>query len=323
MESRWDSDQATQLHINDLDPFAVQAAGRQRLQLLVRQLSDGAYLTMPAVVLSDGRESPRMVLVSGQHGNEWNGPWILHRLANMLDPDEIRGTLVILPVANPLAFYEGRRVSALDSIDLNRTYRGGRPRKPTEHLGALLWRSVFSRTDYLVDVHSGGPGEYLPFTATPDGKDLDLARALNLRFIHLPRRTKAGFLVHACQEAGVRALLIEVGGGHSLDWIYHQEVIDGLVNGMRTVGMLAGDPVRGPEPYVFDHKEIVPAPCAGFFEPAVELLGRRVRQGDSLGTITPILAESGVDVPTPRGGIVLYLRRALSVGEQDSLVHVV
>jgi len=290
--------------------------------LVVRQLSDGSFLTMPAAVLSDGRDGPRMVLVAGQHGDEWNGPWILHRLANELNPDEVRGTLVILPIANPLAFNEGSRVSAVDSIDLNRTYGGGRPRKPTEHLGALLWRSVFSRADYLIDLHSGGPGEYLPFAATPNGIDLELARALNLRFIHTPGQTKAGFLVNACQQAGVHALLIEVGGGRSLDQQYHGEVLDGLVNLMRTVGMLPGPPVRGPEPYVFHRKDIVSSPCAGFFQPVVEL-GQRVREGDCLGTITPILAGEGLEVTAPRDGIVLYLRREPSVGEQDSLVHLV
>lgn len=319
---RWNRDQITQLPVHELDPYAMHAVGRQRLQLVVRQLSDGSFLTMPAAVLSDGRDGPRMVLVAGQHGDEWNGPWILHRLANELDPDEVRGTLVILPIANPLAFNEGSRVSAVDSIDLNRTYGGGRPRKPTEHLGVLLWRSVFSQADYLIDLHSGGPGEYLPFAATPNGKDLELARALNLRFIHTPGQTKAGFLVNACQQAGVHALLIEVGGGRSLDAQYHREVLDGLVNLMRAVGMLPGDPVRGPEPYVFARKDIVSSPCAGFFQPAVRL-GEHVREGDPLGTVTPILAEEGLEVRAPRDGIVLYLRREPSVGEQDSLVHLV
>lgn len=322
MQQLWNSDQITRLHISELDPFAVQAAGRQRLQLVVRQLSDGSFLTMPAAVLSDGRNSPRMVLVAGQHGNEWNGPWILHRLANMMDPDQVRGTLVLLPIANPLAFNEGRRASAVDSIDLNRTYGGGRPRKPTEHLGVLLWKSVFSRTDYLIDLHSGGPGEYLPYAATPDGQDLDLAQALNLRFIHTPGQTKAGFLIDTCQRAGVRAVLIEVGGGRSLDRQYHQMVIDGLMNVMQVVSILPGDPLRGPEPYVFRCKDIVSAPCAGFFQRAVEL-GQHVREGEDLGIITPILAEAEVRVTAPRDGVVLYLRREAAVGEQDSLVHIV
>jgi len=184
--------QVTQLHITELHSFAAHARGRHRLRLAVRQLSDGSLLTMPAAVLSDGTDRPRMVLVAGQHGNEWNGPWILHHLAGALNPDDVHGTLVLVPIANPLAFNEGRRVSVVDSIDLNRTYGGGRPRKPTEHLGALLWEGLFSRTDYLIDLHSGGPGEYLPFAATPFGNDLELARVLNLPFIHTPWPDETG-----------------------------------------------------------------------------------------------------------------------------------
>lgn len=322
MQEFWDSQQIQLLPITELDPFAQHAAGRQRLQLLVRQLSDGSFLTMPAVVISDGRVGPRLVLVGGQHGNEWNGPWILHRLANTLNPDDVRGTVVILPIANPLAFNEGRRVPAIDSIDLNRTYAGGRPRKPTEHLGVLLWESIFSRTDYLIDVHSGGPGEYLPFVATPEGKDLALARRLNLRFIHTPRQTKSGFLVDTCVEAGIHALLVEVGGGRSLDERYHQAVIDGVLNVMRSVDVLDGMVREGAEPYVFQQKEIVSAPAAGFLQPAVEL-GDQIREGGLIGHIVPVLAEEGVEIRSPRSGIVLYLRREVAVGEQESLVHIV
>lgn len=318
----WSFDPAQWLPIDHLGDFAARAVGLQRRHLMVRQLRDGSFLTLPAAVISDGRDGPWLVLVSGQHGNEWNGPWILHRLIHVLDPEQIRGTAVILPIANPMAFNEGRRASLVDSIDLNRTYGGRAPRKPTEHLGAILWDSVFSRADYLIDLHSGGPGEYLPFASAVNGNELTLARALNLPYIHTPRTTKSGFLVDTCQQSGIHAILIEVGGGRSLDTQYHATVLDGLTNFMRTVGMLEGEPVLGPRPYVFDRKDIVPAPCAGFFHPAVEL-GQRVEEGQPLGAITALLSEESVEVPSPRAGIVLYLRREPVAGEQDSLAHIV
>jgi hypothetical protein len=318
----WDFDPADWLPIHRLGDFAASAVGRQRCQLMVRQLRDGSFLTVPAAVISDGSGGPWLVLVSGQHGNEWNGPWILHRLMHRLSPEDVHGTIVILPIANPMAFNEGRRVSLVDSIDLSRTYGGRRPRKPTEHLGAALWDSVFSGADYLVDLHSGGPGEYLPYASAVDGKELDLARTLNLPYVHTPQRTKAGFLVDTCQQSGIRAILIEVGGGHSLDVQYHQAVLDGLVNFARAVGMLEGEPVRGAQPYVFTRKDIVSAPSAGFFRPAVQL-GQLVQEGDPLGVITPLLSDDRVEILSPRVGVVLYLRKEPVVGEQDSLAHIV
>lgn len=321
----WSFDPTEWLPIDELGDFAATAIGCQRRQLMVRQLRDGSFLTVPAAVISnghDGRDGPRLVLVAGQHGNEWNGPWILHRLTHRLNPEQVHGTIVILPIANPLAFNEGRRVSLVDSIDLNRTYGGRRPRKPTEYLGAILWDSFFSRADYLIDLHSGGPGEYLPFASAVNGKELALARALNLRYIHTPQRTKSGFLVDTCQLSDIRAILIEVGGGRSLDVQYHRAVLDGLSNFMRAVGMLEGEAIPGPEPYVFERKDIVSSPCAGFFRPAVEL-GQRIEAGERLGTITPLLSENDVEITSPREGIVLYLRKEPLVGEQDSLAHLV
>jgi hypothetical protein len=51
-----------------------------------------------------------------------------------------------------------------------------------------------------VDIHSGGPGESLPFAASPEGSHLELAKNLNLEFIHTPGPTKNGFLVDVCQN---------------------------------------------------------------------------------------------------------------------------
>jgi predicted deacylase len=310
------------ISIQELDTFATNASGKQILRIEVRQLGDGSYLSMPAVVISDGSHSPRMVLVSGQHGDEWNGPWILHQLTAMVKPDQVRGTLVILPLANPLAFNERSRVAALDGIDLNRTYGSDHPRKPTEHLGMILWELIFSKTDYLIDLHSAGPGVYLPFSATPNRKDLEFARALNLAYIHTPNTTKTDFLVDACQRSGIRAVLIEVGGGRALDHQYHQTVTDGLLNVMKEVGILAGDPTKGTEPYIFEHKYILSAPCAGFFSPSVKL-GQKVRKGDHIGVVTPLLTGSEVKIQSPRDGLVLYLRREPAIEEQDSIAHII
>ncbi|MGD8997682.1 MAG: succinylglutamate desuccinylase/aspartoacylase family protein [Anaerolineae bacterium] len=318
----WRVDPDEWLPIDELGDFAERAIGCQRRHLMVRQLRDGSFLTVPAAVISDGRDGPWLVLVSGQHGNEWNGPWILHRLTHSLNPEQVSGTIVILPIANPMAFNEGRRASLVDSIDLNRTYGGRPPRKPTEHLGAILWDSVFSRADYLIDLHSGGPGEYLPFASAVNGKELALARTLNLPYIHTPQRTKSGFLVDTCQQIGIRAIMVEVGGGHSLDTQYHPAVLDGLANFMRAVGILEGEPVPGPEPYVFGSKAIVSAPCAGFFQPGVEL-GQHVQEGDPLGYVTALLSEVRVEILSPRAGTVLYLRKEPVIGEQDSLAHIV
>ncbi len=316
-----EADEITTLRLGEENLFWRIPSGRRRVRLVVRSLRDGSRLSLPAITLSDGQTHPCMALVAGQHGNEWNGPWILHRLAREIDPREVRGTLVILPLSNPLAFNEGRRVSSVDHIDLNRTFGGTHARKPTEHLGVSLWKAIFEHVEFLIDLHSGGPGEYFPFVAAPGGRDLALARSLNLPFIHTPEGTKPRFLVSSCQQAGIHAVLVEFGGGRSLDRQYHERVKDGLKNALRFAGVLSGEVEQGSEPYIFQQKQIVPAPVAGFFESAVQL-GQHIRTGDIIGSVTPLLAERSIDVPSPHDGTVLYLRREPAVAGQESLAHI-
>ena len=66
-----------------------------------------------------------------------------------------------------------------------------------------------------------------------------------------------------------------------------------------------------------------PLPWKGLMiKPAVQL-EQRVQEGDCQGVIVPLLDENGVEVLSPRDGIVLHLRREPVVGEQDSLVHII
>lgn len=310
------------ISMSEFQRFVEEVAGRQRVHLAMQGRLDGSSLSVPITVLRGPQPGPTMVLVSGQHGNEWNGPWILRQLAASLDPADLLGTVIAIPIANTLAFNEGMRVSSVDRVDMNRTYLGGVSRKPTEYLAEGLWKTIFSKADYLIDIHSGGPGVYLPFTATPGGKHLDLARSLNLPFIHTPEPGKNGFLVNACQENGIAALLIEVGGGHSLDREHHRPVQEGLVNLMRRVGTYSGSPTAGGDPRIFTEKTIVPAPAAGFFLSQVQL-GQELVQGDMLGEIFPVLGDDALQITTPRAGVVLYLRRAPLLSEKASLVHLV
>jgi predicted deacylase len=64
-----------------------------------------------------------------------------------------------------------------------------------------------------------------------------------------------------------------------------------------------------------------PAPCDGFFDPAVTL-GQRVRKGDILGTVCGLLGVDVMPVAAERAGVVLMLRTfpRVSAGEGMAVV---
>src|ERR1700722_17836531 len=57
------------------------------------------FIPIPIVVLRNG-DGPTALLVSGTHGDEYEGQVALCNLAKSLDPAHIRGRVIILPAAN-------------------------------------------------------------------------------------------------------------------------------------------------------------------------------------------------------------------------------
>lgn len=98
---------------------------------------------------------PVAAITAGIHGDEYEGPAALFELARELSPDQLQGTLLLIPIANPSAFRNGTRTSPLDGRDLARTFPGDAAGSSTGQLAAALFDRL-SKVDYLVDLHSGG-----------------------------------------------------------------------------------------------------------------------------------------------------------------------
>src|SRR5437667_116241 len=83
------------------------------------------WLPMPITCIKNGA-GPRVLLVSGNHGDEYEGQVTLMKLTRRLQPDDIKGRVVILSAANVPAENAGRRTAPIDLGNLNRTFPGPR-----------------------------------------------------------------------------------------------------------------------------------------------------------------------------------------------------
>lgn len=99
---------------------------------------------------------PRLVFTAGVHGDEFEGIRALGELAPKLSPQDIHGTVVLVPVANPEAVAAVSRTSPVDGGNLNRSFPGRADGTPTEQLAYLLMEQVIRGADLLVDLHAGG-----------------------------------------------------------------------------------------------------------------------------------------------------------------------
>src|SRR5690606_34606590 len=92
---------------------------------------------IPLGVISNGT-GPTVVLMAGNHGDEYEGPITLGELLRGLDPAEVSGRLIFLPALNLPAVAAGRRVSPVDGLNLNRTFPGDPIGTITQQISAYV-----------------------------------------------------------------------------------------------------------------------------------------------------------------------------------------
>ena len=113
------------------------------------------FIPIPIVVLRNG-DGPTALLVSGTHGDEYEGQVALCNLVKSLDPARIRGRVIILPAANFPAAMAGRRTSPIDEGNLNRLFPGDPDGTVTEQIAYHIEHELVPMADLVCDLHSGG-----------------------------------------------------------------------------------------------------------------------------------------------------------------------
>ena len=105
----------------------------------------------------------QVLLMAGNHGDEWEGQIALGELIRELEPEHVRGRLVILPSANFPAASAAQRTSPIDDGNLNRAFPGDTHGTATQQLAWWLEHVLLPGFDLVFDLHSGGSSlTYVP-----------------------------------------------------------------------------------------------------------------------------------------------------------------
>ena len=103
-------------------------------------LASGAEVGLVLHELAGRGDGPTLGISAAIHGDEAVGVEILYQLRQALDPGPLRGRVVMLPCANPLAYQAGTRNTPLDMTNLNRVFPGDPAGWFTEQLADLITR---------------------------------------------------------------------------------------------------------------------------------------------------------------------------------------
>src|SRR6476661_7290998 len=96
----------------------VAAASVAHLRLPGVTLPSGARIDVPVTVVNGAEPGPVLLVTGATHGNEIVGTRALLQLIGEIDPRSLTGTLISVPVANPLAFDQASYGSPQDKMHL-------------------------------------------------------------------------------------------------------------------------------------------------------------------------------------------------------------
>ncbi len=319
----------------DLDADG-KACGFLRVPHSVHRSAYG-YIPIPIVRIRNG-DGPKVVLVAGNHGDEWEGQLALGELIRRLEPSDIRGRLIILPSANFPAVAAALRTSPLDNGNLNRAYPGDNNGDVTHQIAHWIEHHLLPGNDYALDLHSGGGSlMYLPSAlAARDGSDeyyrrcLDLLEAFGAPVSYIAAAPQGGgrTFTSACCRKGVVVIATELGGAGQLSQATIDVARDGLLRALAHAGMLDGKTIAIPKPRKTRLTELggndyyVYASESGVYEALVEP-GAEVSRGQPAARIhfydTPWREPALLSFE--RDGLVLCKRQPARCERGDCLFH--
>jgi predicted deacylase len=283
----------------------VQPGERREFRWKVGDSFAGGAETTPVVVLHGSAPGPRLCMTAAIHGDELNGVEVARRVVNDIDPAQLTGTVISVPIVNLLGFSRGSRYLP-DRRDLNRYFPGTNYGSAASRIASSLFRKIIVHCDALVDFHTGSfDRANLPQVRG----DLTIPSVLEFTsgfgatpVLHSPGTR--GMLRLAATDYGIPAVTFEVGAPLRLEPDQIDFAVQAMVTLMHKMGMTRSFRMWAEPQATFYESRWVRSDSGGMLFSGVRL-GDRVREGQRLGKVVDPVQNQERDILSPFNGRVI------------------
>jgi predicted deacylase len=309
-----------------LEDIEIPANTKKRGTLKIAEATSHT-VTLPYIIINGAQDGPVLTILSGVHAVECAPIEAMLRLSDQIKSEQLKGTLIILPVVNTEGFHTRKPYSnQLDHLNQNKVFPGDSNGPITKKVAHVVFNYFVSKSDYLVDCHSADLGEdatkgiFIYRTEDDNLKQqmIEMASCFECNYIETTGVT--GNTGEAVIMYGIPCIMTESGTPYPLrekDIHYH---LDGVINLMKYLKMLKGSPEIRKVP--LDPKTVrLWAKKGGAWRHRLKV-GQRVTEGQELGKITSLTGETLQVVTASKTGVVSFLRTHYSVNQGDTLLWI-
>ena len=276
-----------------------------------------------------------LALVAGAHGTEYTSIIALEKLIGMLNPAEISGTVIVVPLINIPSFEQKvPHVNPVDKKSMNRFYPGKMDGTQTERASYLITKQVVEQCDHLIDLHGGDLDEslrpYSYWTKTGNEKQDQISREMVLAFglDHIiisadrPKDPQASrYLENTATTRGKPSITAEAGYAGTVETDDLNALINGCLSVMRYLKMLPGTPSVIEHPVWIEKVVTLTSEKTGIFYPLVKR-GSYVEKGMKVGYVTDYLGNIVFEARAPVAGVVLYVCAVPSMLKDSTIANI-
>ena len=300
--------------------------------------NDAVSINIPVGIINGVTEGPTLAITGGIFGTEYCGIEAASRLYRDIDPKNLKGRLIILPVVNMPAF-QFRNPSfvlangnnPIDGKSVNSSFPGKKNGTASEIIAHYVFNDLVSKADYLIDLRGGDVEEnHLVHTMFSNQSServnrisREMALATGFKY-YQSRGLRPGGLYGTAIASDIPAMITQSGAGYKIqpdeENINHH--IKAVTNVMKHFGMLAGKPEIAEEQFELSSKyTVVRATKSGVFQ-ASEEPGLELKKGQVIGRVTSLDGSVLEEVTAPNNGVLhtVFVRRVVTSGDVLSYI---
>jgi len=294
------------------------------MKLITKKILIGKILDLDLnlSVIEVGSGKPSIGLVTGIHGNEPEGIFVIKEVLDKLK--SFKGSLKIIPCANSLGLIANQRVGAFDFMDLNRSFPGNSQGTLTEKIASVIFNEV-KECDVVLDIHSvTNVGKYMGMEFGTTDKNIvektkQINKQLNPEVIWFSKEGSKydNALSESLINIGVCGAGVEIPKMELLDQKTLTKIVKGIINVVKNKKVKKLEkpiPVLGNAKRYFSQK-------GGIYTPKMEVLSL-IKKGDLVGEITDLDGFVSTNLKSEFEG-VLFVQSTKKIVKSGDKIYVV
>ncbi len=289
---------------------------------------------LPISIIKGKSKGPVFTITAGVHGYEYPPIIAVQKVLNEVDIKKLKGTLVIVPIANRASFFTRTPfINPQDQKNLNNAFPGNKNGSITEQIAHFITHNLIAVSDVFLDVHGGDACEdLLPFVCYYNNEKKQQQTALAKKLsensgfqyvvsypYNISDTDPAKYVFKQAAQDGKTALSIECGKLGNVQKDNVELIKNGIYNMLFTMNMYP----KASEPHeniiYRNSQDYINSNVQGIFYSSYKA-GDFVAKDDIVGYTTDEFGKVLEEYKATKEGIILYKLATPPVNIDDTIM---